>query len=61
MLWNINAVRFFLGKVAGMDLEEPNCAQNVPVKVKYLQTFPNETKNADRITHRFNILKINEI
>ena len=33
----------------------------MPVKVKYFQTFPNKTKNADRITYRFNMLKINEI
>jgi hypothetical protein len=38
-----------------------NCAQIVPVKVKYFQTFPNETKNTGRITHRFNMLKIHEI
>jgi len=37
------------------------CAQIVPVKVKYFQTFPNKTKNADRITYRFKMLKINEI
>jgi hypothetical protein len=37
-----------------------DCAPIVPVKVKYFQTFPNETKNADRITHRFNILAIAE-
>ena len=35
-----------------------NCAQIVPVKVKYLQTFPNETKNSDKNTHRINWLKI---
>ena len=28
-----------------MNLEEPNCAQIVPVKVKYFQTFSNETKS----------------
>ena len=29
---------------AGMTV--PDCAQIVPVKVKYNQTFPNETKNS---------------
>ncbi len=38
-----------------------NCAQIVPVKVKCFQTVPNETKNADRITYGFNMLKLHEI
>jgi len=48
IIWKIYAIRF-LGKDAGMNLEEtklcPNCAQIVPSNVKHFQTFPNETKN----------------
>jgi hypothetical protein len=36
---------FVQRRVAEVDLEEPNCAQIVPVKVKYFQTVPNETKS----------------
>ena len=32
-------------KSGSVDLKEPNCAQIVPVKVKYFQMFPNETKS----------------
>jgi hypothetical protein len=45
IIWNMNEVRFFLRKIVGMNLEEPNCAQIVPVKFKYFQTVPNETKS----------------
>jgi hypothetical protein len=33
-----------------------NCAQIVPVKVKYFQTVPNETKNTFKILNRINHL-----
>ena len=36
----------------------PHCAQIVPVKVKFLQTFPNETKNSAENLNRINILKM---
>jgi hypothetical protein len=35
-----------------------NCAQIVPVKVKYFQTFPNETKNWLKKLNRINWLKL---
>ena len=41
---------------AGMTV--PDCAQNVPVKVKYYQTFPNETKNRIKIECEINALKV---
>jgi len=33
-----------------------NCAQIVPVKVKYFQTVPNETKNSFKIINRISLL-----
>ena len=47
---------FVKGRAAGVDLEELNCAQIVPVKVKYFQTFPNETKNSLKNYNRINCL-----
>jgi hypothetical protein len=35
-----------------------NCAQIVPVKVKYFQTIPNETKNSLKNWNRINYLKL---
>ena len=40
---------------------ELNCAQIVPVKVKYFQMVPNETKSQLKNWNRINMLKINEI
>jgi hypothetical protein len=45
---------FVKGRVTGVDLQEPNCAQIVPVKVKYFQTVPNETKNTMKNWNRIN-------
>jgi len=49
MIWNINAVRFFLEKVAGMDLEEtklcPNCARQG-------QIFPNGSKRNQKLVEK---------
>jgi predicted glycosyltransferase len=36
---------FVKGRATEVDLEELNCAQIVPVKVKYFQIVPNETKS----------------
>jgi hypothetical protein len=44
------------GRVLEVDLEEPNYAQIVPVKVKYFQTVPNETKNMVKSLNRINCL-----
>jgi hypothetical protein len=38
-----------------------NCAQIVPVKVKYFQMVPNETKSKLKNRNRINMLKIHEI
>ncbi|CAB1063751.1 hypothetical protein D1BOALGB6SA_8535 [Olavius sp. associated proteobacterium Delta 1] len=47
--WNINALRFFLKKVAGMDLEEtilcPNCA-------RHGQIFPNNSKRNQKLVEK---------
>ena len=41
---------------AGMTV--PDCAQNVPVKVKKFQKFTNKTKNDEKKLFRINRLKI---
>jgi len=38
--------------------DHAHCAQIVPVKVKFLQIFPNETKNSAENLYRINMLKI---
>lgn len=47
---------FMKGRVLGVDLEEPNCAQIVLVKARYFQTVPNETKNTLKNWNRINCL-----
>lgn len=38
-------IAFGYGYIRSKSIDVPDCAQIVPVKVKYLKTFPNKTKN----------------
>ena len=49
--------KLLAGRALWVDLEEPNCAQIVPVKVKYFQTVPNETKNTEKNWNRIKRLE----
>jgi hypothetical protein len=42
---NISYGKIFVKGGDKGDMEEQNCAQIVPVKVKYFQMVPNETKS----------------
>jgi len=45
-------------KMGTADMTVPDCAQIVPVKVKYYQMFPNRTKNTWKIRMNIKSLKI---